>query len=332
MISYYYKTEIEELLAKILSSSSIKGMLSSTIQDRLLMCPILKELENSSISFLFNKMPEEIFKETFGFDGVIEDIDVNDLWVAKSYLDLFFEYKKPFSYLFTVIPLGMMYANFETLHIVGEDFLYRYYERKENEKSLLSRLISLRNLSIHKLAVVTGISYNTIEKYTRDNKFIYTASFENIYKLSKALDVSENIFIRKLDIDVLEERDINSPSIVSNELIDNIIFYSFLYQENMLAKKSYIYDKNARTFTSNSTSFLMISLEDDGDNYAKLNSSSFPNIIVFDRHNEIILSKIKMKENQNVYVINATKIYKLSSINNVVSIGEQKDIVYINRT
>ena len=324
MISYFYKTEIEQLLGKILSSRSLNNMLTSSIEERLLNCPIILELEKSSMSFLFNKMPEEIFEETFGFEGKIEQINVKDLWVSKSYLDLFFEYHKSFSYIFTIIPLGTMYASFETLHTVGEDRLFSFYERKEKEKTLLSRLIKLRSLSISKLSILTNISYNTIEKYTRDNKYLYAACYENIYLLSKALDVDSKIFLSKLNLDILEERyDKSLTTYSNNDIIDNALFYSFLYNENMLAKKNYQYDKINRVFSSSSADFQIIELEKEEDVYLTIKKSKYNNIIVFDRNNEFDVSKLKHKEGANVYIISGKHYYKV--IVNDVAIQKERD-------
>ena len=330
MISYYYKTEIEELIAKILSSSSLKGMLMSTIQDRLLNCPVFRELENSRISFLFEKMPEDIFLETFGFDGVIEQINERELWVVKSYFDLFFEYKKTFSYLFTIIPLEMMYSCFDTLHSAGEDRLFSFYERKDREKTLLSRLIKLRGLSISKLSVLTNINYNTVEKYTRDNRYIFSASFENIHKLSKVLDVNPEIFLEKLDIDIKEERyDSSLKELQSNNVFDNAIFYSFLYHENNFAKKSYKHNSENRVFSSSFFQFQIIDLKQEKEVYAKIERTKYNNVIVFDQFGELDITKIVANNDMNIFVINEKSYYKVLFKSTGVQKGPNKAFKFI---
>ena len=76
--------------------------------------------------------------------------------------------------------------------------LFTYFEMVVSQKSLLTKLKKTKKYTTATLSSLTGISENTIEKYSKSNEYLYKASFEKIYKLSAALEVKTNIFVEHL--------------------------------------------------------------------------------------------------------------------------------------
>ena len=174
------------------------------IEERISKSHFVHELENDfNESYLYEYSLIDILKdiyprETFNEQEVL-DYDVLSAWIAEAYTRLFYKFHKPFAYLFLYFPLCDMEHAFNIYHEMDWTQLYSYYLDRTKGKTILSSLLDKKDLTMNQLSVLTGINVNTILSYCRSDEKAFSASFSNIMKISKVLDINPNIFLEEID-------------------------------------------------------------------------------------------------------------------------------------
>ena len=160
----------------------------------------VKKIEEGRYDDYFNNSLEQIF-----FDITKRKIDkdnsfgiFNDAyWCGYSYFELHQRTKKSFTFLFLKLPLSKMIDIYSIYHEMDFSSLLIYFNKLDQEKTILRLLCEEKHCSIPKLSLQTGISKATLVKYNASDDALYNASFQTIYKIAKFFDVSLSLFVTK---------------------------------------------------------------------------------------------------------------------------------------
>ena len=117
-------------------------------------------------------------------------------WCGTVYYYLYFKTKKSLSYIIYKFPLDQLIEFYGTYHEMDYSSVYDLFLSKEKENPLLRSLCKQNGITVNELHERTGISINTLQKYYRDDELLLSASFQNIYKISQALNVNISLFAK----------------------------------------------------------------------------------------------------------------------------------------
>ena len=324
MISENNITYFQELLAYIIYYGIDHNYSFSSIQNKLLNSSLVYFLENNKANqFAYRVNEEELIKQIYNINNDIESIKLDSTcrWVANSYIDLFYEYHKSFSYLFLLFPLEEMFDIYVLYHEMDIQQLFRLYEKRNKEIKILPALLKKKKISIRELSLLTGISENTLTHYCRDNANLYNANIKNITMLCDVLDVDLSIFKENINNDVdystyeFDRRDYKYRSYLA------LLLIQYYYPD--FVKESYCYNEKRHTLESQSNNIL-IEFVDSGDNInnkvedisnSKIDISK-TNLVIFeyDSTNDDINSYKELNEIgfKNIFVINDLYIKRIN--------------------
>ena len=155
----------------------------------------LSEKENnvSNIVELFNKITGLYIENDDSF-GIYNDA----YWCGTVYYYLHFKTKKPLPYIIYKLPLNELIELYKTYHEMDYSSIHELFLNKEKENTLLRSLCKQNNFTINQLSSKTGISINTLQKYYRSDEMLYSASFQNIYKIAQALNIDISLFVKEI--------------------------------------------------------------------------------------------------------------------------------------
>ena len=148
---------------------------------------------NKSIMEMFESITSSTIREDDSF-GIYNDA----YWSGVSYFDLHLKTNKPFSYIFLKLPFERMLDIYDVYHEMDFSSLYEYFQKLEQEKTILRLLCEQNHKSLSKISKATSISINTLSKYNASDEALYKASFQNIIKIANYFDVPISLFIEKL--------------------------------------------------------------------------------------------------------------------------------------
>lgn len=157
----------------------------------------VRKIEDGQFDDYFNTPLEKIF-----FDITKREIDKDisfgifddAYWCGYSYFELHQKTKKSFAFIFLKLPLSKMMDIYSIYHEMDFSSLFNYFQKIDEEKTLLRLLCEEKNCSITKLSLKTGISKATLSKYNASDEALYKASFQNIYKIVMYFDVPFVLF------------------------------------------------------------------------------------------------------------------------------------------
>ena len=141
------------------------------------------------------KYLEDVYKKEISSNVGLDSLS---MWIGEAYLRLFVETKKSFEYIMLYFPLEMAIEKYKIFHEMDFTQLFELFETLRNEKTVLSKIIKKRSMTVEKLSELTGINVNTIKRYCKKEENLATASFDNVCDIANILDVSPNIFRSKV--------------------------------------------------------------------------------------------------------------------------------------
>ena len=157
------------------------------------------QIEKNQYNDIFNKPLDMLFYEITGFKidkdesyGVYNDA----YWSGQNYFELHLTTKKSFAYIFLKLPLEQMMNIYTIFHEMDFSSLLDYFVKKCEEKTILKILCENSNKSLNDISLATGISINTLKKYSVSDDYLYNASFQNISKIITFFDVSSFLFLK----------------------------------------------------------------------------------------------------------------------------------------
>ncbi len=247
MIQSFYKEDITKRLAAIITYG-LNGKYSyGTIEERIVASPFVNCLEknfyNSEESI--EKVVEDAFKVALEKEA---DISFRALFLAESYIRLFFSVDRSFEYLFLYWDLGNFVSKYGVYHEMDFSNLMDDFLSNVHKTPLLRKLSLRKGVNLRNVARLTGISENTINKYAKDDKYLYSCSHENGYRLSTLFNVKENLFIQ--NIGVYLDVAIYLSDDFYKDYRNYLGFYYACYFDKKLDENDFSYDENGGCFVS----------------------------------------------------------------------------------
>lgn len=255
MIKAFYQEDIIERLAAIITYGLNEGYSYKSIEEHIVSSPLVAKLENNEydIELKIEKAVETAYGLSLNTQA---DISFKGLFLAESYIKLFFFYNRSFEYIFLYWPLSYFLERYEIYHEMDFSNLRRDFESKTKETSLLKKLAQERGIKLIEISKLTGINENTIDKYSRDDKYLDGASNSNIYKLARLFDVKENIFISNLEVYFDQSVYLFDKS---NKNYRNYLgLYYANYFDNRINERDFVYDEDNNRFESNDGTKLVV--------------------------------------------------------------------------
>lgn len=199
MIQAYYKEDIINRLAVLITYGLNNKYTFTSIEEYILSSKIINDLENNQYDEFSSN--EKVVESTFNIklkDSA--DISFRGLFIAETYIKLFFDFNKSFEYLFLYWPLSLMVEKYNIYHEMDYSNLRNDFIEESKRQTLIKKICLKKDIKYTDISKLTGININTIIKFSRDNKYLYLTSHEIVYKLSRLLNVKENLFVNKLDV------------------------------------------------------------------------------------------------------------------------------------
>ena len=280
MIKTFYQDDIINRLAALFTYGLNKEYSYKSIEEHIISSSFVNCLENNDYDI--ESKIEKIVETTFNvsLNGSQADISFKGLFFAESYLKLFLYFNRSFEYLFLYWPLAVFDEKYGIYHEMDFSNLRRDFQKRIEETTLLKKLCQARQIKLIDVSKLTGININTIDKYTRKDKYLYSSSHDNIYKLSKLFNVKENIFISNLAVFLDQSIYLFDKS---NQDYRNFLgLYFANYYDNRINEFEFSYNKSANFFISKSGVRL---------------------VVIVDNLENLSLSRINEIANQNTYLV-----------------------------
>ena len=246
MIKTFYQEDIVNRLGAIITYGLNKGYSYRSIEEHIIHSSFVNDLENNEYNI--ESKIERIVGDTFNVSMVDADISFKGLYFAESYFRLFLYYNKSFEYLFLYWPLSSFDEKYGIYHEMDFSNLRNDFEKEVKKTTLLRKLSLDREIKLTEISKLTGINENTVVRYSRDDRYLYSASYENIYKLSTLFNVKENIFISNLAVYMDQSIYLFDKS---NKVYRDYLGYYFAnYYDKRINEDNYTYDKEKGIFVS----------------------------------------------------------------------------------
>lgn len=300
----HYESKLAIFINNVFNNNLEKDKLDEIVSNSI----ICSNLEGDKEDFL-SLTNKDIFSYSVqGGNAIISDeYSLVTLWISKVYINLFIKYKKSFEFIMAYMPIKEMTYLYTSYHDGNMEAIEKLFIRRSNETPLLKILIKRNDLSLNQLSAKTGINYNTLDKYSRNNSYLSSASYENIYKISRVLHVKENIFINNLIVSITEEA-VNKEN---NFLMDQIILYTLMYNDVTLAKVNYEHDSNENVFLSKKDK-LFIAYPENQNDLERLLKNKFD--VEENKENSVaFFITWKLAEKPGFTVENLAKVYIVSA-------------------
>ena len=202
-MDYYKIQDIRDTFARYFVIAINNKMHPAAFTDYLINSKYVMEIEKGNLFEISDISVEEGYHSIVGNNIARDDsfgIYNDAYWCGHCYFELFLTLHKPFSYLFLKLPLAEMLDLYKVYHEMDISQLEEYFHDREKEETILRLLCKRHRCSINKLSKATGISVNTLNKYRSSDKSLYSASFQNIYRISKYLDTPISLFVEELQL------------------------------------------------------------------------------------------------------------------------------------
>ena len=311
MIKPFYHDDIINRLGAAITFGLDKRYSYRAIEERIAFSSFINGLENNEYDSesKIEKIVEDIYSV-----GPIKDADISfkGLFIAESYFRLFLHFNKSFEYLFLYWPLEAFVNRYNVYHEMDFSNLRNDFENEVKKTTLLRKLLLDRDIKLVDISKLTGINENTVVKYSRDDEYLYSASYGNIYKLAKLFGVKENIFVSSLSV-----YDDQSIYLIdnNNKIYNDYLGYYFAnYFDKRISEETFAYDKEKGVFVSNKGKTLVV-IADKVENLSIerinniSNSNTYVVIIPFGSYNETSFACLKDAVAMEIFVLTKEFVY-----------------------
>ncbi|MDO4940560.1 MAG: hypothetical protein Q4E33_02585 [Erysipelotrichaceae bacterium] len=174
-----------------------------TITDTIAKSDLIEDIEKDKYDIILNNSTKDIFIHLFPSAFILDEYKTKfdeGYWCGYVYMNLFYHFKKPFSYLFLKLPLTKLLDMYEVFHQMDISQMYIEFERIEKENTIMELLLIKNKMSITRLSKISKVPIRTISYYKKSDYNLYKGSYENIRRIAIALEVSNNLFINSVPI------------------------------------------------------------------------------------------------------------------------------------
>lgn len=270
MIKAFYSDDIINKLGAIFTYAINNNYSALSAEDLIINSSFINELENNRYNI--NLSVVDILKNVFK-NNLIDSYELSylGLFLGESYFKLFINENKSFEYLFLYWPLMEFIPNYSVYHEMDFSNLKSDFELTRNRIPLLKKLAINRGYKLVEISKLTGINLKTINKYGSSDVALFSASYENIYRLAKLFKVKENIFISSLNVFLDDTAYIFDKSFVTYRNYLGL-YYADYFDKEVNANNA-VFDKNANKFKlDNGLELLVIVDGVNSFNVNKINS------------------------------------------------------------
>lgn len=261
MIKTFYQEDIVNRLAAVITFGLDNLYSFNAIEERILASSFINDLENNEYNI--ESKIEEIVESVFNVKLDAEaDISFKGLFIAESYFKLFLYFNKSFEYLFLYWPLSFFIEKYDIYHEMDFSNLKNDFELKVKETPLLKKLALKKNIKIVEISKLTGINEFTIDKYSRDDKYLYEASHSNIYKLATLFSVKENMFVSNLMVYL--DSSIYLYDKTYKDFRNYLGLFFANYFDSRIKESNYVYDKDSNCFKAKDGTKIVVTTIDFG--------------------------------------------------------------------
>ena len=242
MIKIFYQEDIINRLAAIITYGYNKGYSYKSIEEYIVYSPFVIGLENNQYDI--ESKIETVIELTYQVKSVKKeeaDISFKGLFLAESYFNLFLTYNRSFEYLFLYLPLEYLIDRYNVYHEMDFSNLKKDFEKMVKKTTLIKKIAVDRGIKLTEISKLTGINGNTIDRYARDDKYLYGASQQTIYRLSILFGVKENIFVSNLGVYL--DQSIYLPSKSNKRYRDYLGYYFANYYDQRISEKKFHYKR-----------------------------------------------------------------------------------------
>lgn len=279
MIKVYYEQEIIDVLAAILTYGFTNKYSYKYIEECLISSSFINKLEDNEYDSVTNV--ETVVKEVYKIDIKDKvDISFKALFLAESYIHLFFKLNKSFEYLFLYWPIEEFINKYDIYHEMDFSNLENDVLERIRNTTLLKKLSKDRKIKLSEISKLTGIKQFTINKYSKDDIHLFNASFINIYALTKLFNVKPNIFIDSIGV-----------------YLDTSIYLFHQYNEEQRNHLGYYY---ANFFDNR---ILDLNLKYIKDKKQYIGKNGYKLLVIVDELSNITLDRINSLSNNKTYVV-----------------------------
>ncbi len=296
MINYSNLYKFYDLFGEIIFYGFNNHFSNNFIEESISSSIIFKNyLNKGDDSFINNFTKKDILKLIYKVDLNHVELDKTNtlsMWLSEAYLRLFFKYHKSMEFIFLYLPIDKMSYMFDAYHEMDWRELYDYFLELIEKKSALSLLLKDRKITIYELSVLTGLKKETIKSYSRNNKNIYKASFNNVLKITEALNVDCDVFIEEIsnyiDASSLELQ------IKNIKYLSGYAYYIISYFDKSIGEKEFIYDDRLEVLKSDDLFIKVLVIDSIKMEYIKNEISK----------NQIQIDNLKTSVNYVIFTIN----------------------------
>ena len=200
MMSNVDKNMIKEIFARLFVTAIQNRINFAAFTTMLAKSDFVKKIEEDKYDDYFNKSLEDILYHVTNHEMIAEDsygVYNEAYWCGVSYFNLYQKFNKPFAYLFLKLPLSKMMELYVIFHEMDVSSLYDYFQKIDQQKTILRALCENKKCSLTKLSDATGISATTLSKYNASDEALYKGSFQNIIKIANFFEAPINLFVQK---------------------------------------------------------------------------------------------------------------------------------------
>lgn len=247
MIKTFYQEDIINRLASLITYGIEKGYSYKAIEEHISSSIFVNDLENNHYNI--ESKIEKIVEQAYGvlIDNSF-DISFEGLFYAESYFKLFLYFNKSFEYIFLYWPLSDFSDRYGIYHEMDFSNLRNDFALRISKTTLLKKLAKERQIKLIEISKLTGISESTIDKYSRNDKYLYGASYDNIYKLSSLFEAKENMFASNLGVYLDQSIYLFDKNLVDYRNCLGLYFASFY--DKRINEIDFEYDRNNNYFKS----------------------------------------------------------------------------------
>lgn len=154
-------------------------------------------LERQEAKKFLEESYEKITKREFDAEAVYEEETLSEFyWAGMMYITISLNKRIPLRTIMLLCPLDEMINHFKIYHEMNDIQFVDYFLNNNYQTSILKLLRKYRKMTVKELALITDIPEMTIKHYEKNNNNLFNASFENISKISEALEFSTSYFSR----------------------------------------------------------------------------------------------------------------------------------------
>lgn len=192
-----------DFFSKVISLAIETRIHLEVITDSISKSTLVKSIERNDYSLFYSKTYYEIFLDIFGASFVSDNSFMKydeGYWCGYVYMNLFYKYKKPLSYIFLKMPLSKLLDMYKIYHEMDISQVYEIYEKEIEKESIISLLLKKHSISLENLSKKTGVSSRTISYYKNSDDNLYNGSFDNLARISIYLDEPSSLFINSISL------------------------------------------------------------------------------------------------------------------------------------